>query len=492
MDMESLLFSERAPSRIALGLTLDRQRLLLRIWLVATDALALALTFYLAYWSRFDLSLTVAPEVAPDPAFYLRLGAALTPLFILIFAFLRLYDVETLLGGVAEYSRVFNACSHGHMILVICTFVDTGFVVSRTWVVASWALSFTTVALGRFLTRRAVYLLRSHGFFLTPAVIVGTNREAMTLSHDLADATNSGLCLIGFVSTRASTKGDHSSTLGPVSEVRSLIERYGIEDVVVAITALSREELLNLCEDVNPCRRARLRLSSGLYELLTTGVTVETKGPVPLVGINKVRLEPNQVLAKTTCEFAVALAIVILLTPLLLLIVLAIRVNSPGPIIHRRRVLGVSGRQFDAFKFRTMYTNGAEILEQHPELKAALEAEHKLKDDPRITPVGKWLRRYSLDELPQIFNVLRGEMGLVGPRMISPEEGEKYGRHRLNLLTVRPGITGLWQVSGRSDLTYDERIRLDMLYIRNYSIWADLQILFVQTVPAVISGRGAY
>ena len=109
MDMESLLFSERVPSRIALGLTLDRQRLLLRIWLVATDALALALTFYLAYWSRFDLSLTVAPEVAPDPGFYLRLGAALAPLFILIFAFLRLYDVETLLGGVAEYSSVFNA-----------------------------------------------------------------------------------------------------------------------------------------------------------------------------------------------------------------------------------------------------------------------------------------------------------------------------------------------------------------------------------------------
>ena len=139
-----------------------------------------------------------------------------------------------------------------------------------------------------------------------------------------------------------------------------------------------------------------------------------------------------------------------------------------------------------------MYVNGTEILERHPELKTALEANHKLKDDPRITRVGRWLRRYSLDELPQIFNVLRGEMGLVGPRMISPEEGEKYGRHRLNLLTVRPGITGLWQVSGRSDLTYDERIRLDMLYIRNYSIWADLQILFVQTVPAVISGRGAY
>ncbi len=121
-----------------------------------------------------------------------------------------------------------------------------------------------------------------------------------------------------------------------------------------------------------------------------------------------------------------------------------------------------------------------------------LERDHKVKDDPRITPVGRWLRRFSLDELPQLFNVLRGEMGLVGPRMISPAEVEKYGKHKMNLLTVRPGITGLWQVSGRSDLAYDERVRLDMAYIRNYSIWTDLQILFVQTLPAVVSGRGAY
>ena len=143
--------------------------------------------------------------------------------------------------------------------------------------------------------------------------------------------------------------------------------------------------------------------------------------------------------------FAVALAIVILLSPLLLLIVLAIRINSPGPIIHRRRVLGVSGRQFDAFKFRTMYVNGAEILERRPALKAALEADHKLKDDPRITRVGKWLRRYSLDEIPQLFNVIRGEMGLVGPRMISPEEAyaksNEKGRFRPLLRTPPADFT---------------------------------------------------
>jgi lipopolysaccharide/colanic/teichoic acid biosynthesis glycosyltransferase len=155
-------------------------------------------------------------------------------------------------------------------------------------------------------------------------------------------------------------------------------------------------------------------------------------------------------------------------------------------------VLGVSGKEFDAFKFRTMRVNGDALLADNPELHTELRANHKLKSDPRLTRVGMWLRKYSLDELPQLFNVIRGEMGLVGPRMITAGEVDKYGRHRLNLLTVKPGITGLWQVSGRSDLSYDERVNLDMYYIRNYSVWLDLQILFVQTLPAVVQGRGAY
>jgi lipopolysaccharide/colanic/teichoic acid biosynthesis glycosyltransferase len=153
--------------------------------------------------------------------------------------------------------------------------------------------------------------------------------------------------------------------------------------------------------------------------------------------------------------------------------------------------MGMNGSQFDAFKFRTMFVNGAEILADHPELQAELAQNHKLKDDPRITKVGKILRKFSLDEFPQFFNVLRGEMSLVGPRMISPEEIAMYNQWDINLLTVRPGLTGLWQVSGRSDIAYDERVRLDMYYIRNWSFWLDLQLI-LQTIPAVLRGRGAY
>ncbi len=138
-----------------------------------------------------------------------------------------------------------------------------------------------------------------------------------------------------------------------------------------------------------------------------------------------------------------------------------------------------------------MYTNGDEILEAHPELKAKLEHDHKLKEDPRITRVGNFLRKFSLDELPQFANVVRREMSVIGPRMITPAEVEKYHQWDINLMTVRPGISGLWQVSGRSDVSYEERVQLDMYYIRNWTIWLDLQII-IQTIPAVLKSKGAY
>ena len=138
-----------------------------------------------------------------------------------------------------------------------------------------------------------------------------------------------------------------------------------------------------------------------------------------------------------------------------------------------------------------MYADGDEILQGYPELVEELERTHKLKDDPRVTRIGHFLRKYSLDELPQLFNVFRREMSLVGPRMISPPEMKQYAKWGINLLTVRPGITGLWQVSGRSDLSYERRVRLDMYYIRNWSIWTDLYLI-AQTIPAVLRGTGAY
>lgn len=194
---------------------------------------------------------------------------------------------------------------------------------------------------------------------------------------------------------------------------------------------------------------------------------------------------------KALVDYALTIPSLVLISPLLLLIALMIKLDSPGPVVHRRRVLGMNGRIFYALKFRTMYVNGDEILAAYPRLRAKLNRNYSLESDPRLTRVGRILRQFGLDELPQLFNVLFQDMSLVGPRLITPDEIRKYGQHGEMLLTAMPGLTGLWQVSGRSDASYAERVKLDMEYIQNWSISMDLKIL-CHTVPAVMKGGGAY
>ncbi|MCA9972031.1 MAG: sugar transferase [Anaerolineales bacterium] len=199
----------------------------------------------------------------------------------------------------------------------------------------------------------------------------------------------------------------------------------------------------------------------------------------------------HNALMKAILDYVIVVPALLFIFPLLAMLGIAVWLDSPGPIIYRRRVLGKNGRVFDAFKFRTMYVNGDEILAQHPALRAELERNYKLKSDPRVTRVGKLLRKFSLDELPQLFNIVLQDMSIVGPRIITPDEIIKYGEHGAELKTVMPGLTGLWQVSGRSDTTYNERVHLDMEYIHNWSLWLDVKII-LRTVPAVMRGDGAY
>jgi len=194
---------------------------------------------------------------------------------------------------------------------------------------------------------------------------------------------------------------------------------------------------------------------------------------------------------KTFIDYALTLVGVVLISPLLILLALIVKLDSPGPVIYRRRVMGRGGTQFDAWKFRTMVINGDEILAAHPNLKVKWERDQKLEDDPRVTRSGNWMRKLSLDELPQLFNVLRGQMSLVGPRMFAPVERVRYGDAVDEILSVKPGITGLWQVSGRSNLSYADRARLDLEYARTRSVWMDLKLLLL-TVPAVLQKRGAF
>lgn len=196
-------------------------------------------------------------------------------------------------------------------------------------------------------------------------------------------------------------------------------------------------------------------------------------------------------LAKRAIDIIISALVLAVLSPIIFLIALAIKLDSRGPALYRREVVGRGGKPFDAFKLRTMLEDGDPKLEQDSGLLEEFNNNHKLKDDPRVTRIGRILRKMSIDELPQLINVLRGEMSLVGPRMISFPELARFGEWQDHILEVRPGITGLWQVNGRSNLEYEERVRLNVYYVNNRSLMLDLGIL-ARTIPAVITGRGAY
>lgn len=225
---------------------------------------------------------------------------------------------------------------------------------------------------------------------------------------------------------------------------------------------------------------------------------VHFQGPEPVTTFDSMiaradfpKCSPLRTFVKNALERPLALAGLCVVSPLLLVLAACVRVSGRGPVIHRRRVVGQYGVEFDAFKFRTMVEDADQILAQDTALRSAFVVNHKLADDPRVTPIGRFLRRYSLDELPQLWNVVRGEMWLIGPRMVTKEELARYGAEVPTLLSMKPGITGLWQVSGRQTTSYERRVQLDIQYVNEWRFGSDLQIL-LRTFAEVVRARGAH
>lgn len=460
--------------------------------LVVNDTLTVLISFAVAYAVRFWSDLPIFREGWVNPEFYAMVVLAMTPVYLGLFAAYGLYHSVNLLGGTAEYARMFNAVTNGVLLVIIVSFLVPEFVVARGFLLLSWGLLVVFGITGRFMVRRFVYAQRQAGRFINRTLIVGANPEGIAIVEQLRSAKTNGMQIVGFIDDYLPIGSEPIPGVPVLSSSTSFafqIQQHDIDTVIVANTAMMREQLLSLYSTLDTFQDVEVRLASGLFELLTTGVRVREEGFVPLLVLNKTRITGIHLIAKTLLDYTLAATAVLALIPFFLVVAYLIKRDSPGPVIYRRRVVGQGRREFDAFKLRTMHINGDRLLT--PEQKRELEEHGKLKDDPRVTRIGAFLRKYSLDELPQLVNVLRGEMSLIGPRMITRQELEKFGKWQHNLSTVKPGLTGLWQVSGRSDLSYEERVRLDMHYIRNHTIWLDLQILF-QTIPAMLTGRGAY
>jgi exopolysaccharide biosynthesis polyprenyl glycosylphosphotransferase len=459
---------------------------------VGLDALALALTFVLAYVIRFQFDLPIFRVGNESPSFYTHIGLWTLPAWLGLFLLYRLYDRRFIFVGAQEYGRVFSGCTVGALGIIVISFFYEIPSVARGWLVLVWLLSIVTVCSERFVARRFLRQLHRRGLLTTPTIIVGTNEEGWALAEQLLDDYRSGMRLVGFVAASAGERDapfSRLSVLGGLDDLPGLLSAWDAADLVIATTALTRDELLDLYRRFGHDERIELRLSSGLYEFRTTGVRVQEFSAVPLMTLERVRITGADAVLKALLDYTAAFLGVLVLLPCLALVAALVRLDSAGPIIYRRRVLGRGGTQFDAFKFRTMIPDRRK--RQVPISFPDRRSSEKPAYDPRVTRIGRLLRITSLDELPQLVNVLRGEMSLVGPRMISPDEARLYGKWQFNLLTVKPGITGPWQTRGRCTLSYEERVRLSMDYIRNYSVWLDLEIL-LRTIPSVISGRGAF
>jgi exopolysaccharide biosynthesis polyprenyl glycosylphosphotransferase len=469
----------------------SEQRLLVA-GLLLTDASVIALSFALSYAVRFWLSLPFFDSGDIRPWFYSFIVVMLVPAYLALFQIYGLYDRTNLLGGTTEYARVFNAVTTGVLLVVFINFLQPDFVVARAWLLLAWALMVVLGISNRFLMRRMIYWQRQNDHFVDRTLIVGANPEGLAVAEQLGLARTSGARIIGFIDDYLPVGFEPLvgvPVLGSSTTFSALVESESIDTVVIANTAITRERLLGIYGALETLQEVEVRMASGLFELLTTSVRVREEGNVPLVVLNKTRITGIHLLCKTLLDYTLTAAALLCLMPVFVALAIMIKRDSTGPVFYRRRVVGQGKREFDAFKFRTMRIEGNRLLT--PEQQQELEEQGKLKDDPRVTKAGTLLRRYSLDELPQLINVLRGEMSLIGPRMITMPELVKFGKWQHNLATVKPGLTGLWQVSGRSDLSYEDRVRLDMHYIRNHSIWLDIQILF-QTIPALLTGRGAY
>jgi exopolysaccharide biosynthesis polyprenyl glycosylphosphotransferase len=335
--------------------------------------------------------------------------------------------------------------------------------------------------------------LRQAGVGVDRVLIVGAGEIGRTVMRNIMAQPELGYCLIGFLDddpTKGHTDIGPFKALGPVENLPEVISTHGIDQVIITLPWQYHRKIVRLMSECGESG-ALPRVVPDLFQLSLGGVDVEAINGIPLISIKQSSLTGLNFATKRAFDLVFAALALVLLAPLWLAIALAIRLDSPGPVLFRQLRAGRNGKPITVYKFRSMY-HGAEAEQQ--KLQALNEASgplFKIKEDPRRTRVGRWIRQTSLDELPQVLNVLRGDMSLVGPRPALLSEVAQYQDWHNKRLEVLPGITGLWQVSGRSDLTFDEMVMLDIYYAENWTMLQDLRIL-LRTVPQVLFGDGAY
>lgn len=464
--------------------------------MMATDVLAVLFALCLASIFRFNFTYPEWFHISPSHWPVLRLP--LEPGYLLFFlvSLILVNRREGLYGPLQTHSfwhelrRTIQACFTAGLLLCGAMYVMRDTSSSRTIVAYLLCLTTLFLALLRSYWRHSLYRRYKRGLDTRNVLIIGASHIGNVVRKQITHNNHLGRTFKGFLEIRqgsCATGSDHF-LVGNLGQLDRLVRQHFVDEIIIA-DRCSTSEVIDLVETARELD-VEVLVIPGFYEELTPEAPIEYLGTFPVVALHRRNAKVIAHLLKRIWDFAVSAMLLIGLLPTLLVIALLIKLDSPGPVLYTADRVGKKGRVFPCYKFRTMVTN-AEQLKQS--LAAQNERDgvlFKMKNDPRITKVGRVLRKFSLDELPQLLNVLRGDMSLVGPRPPIASEVQRYEVQHFRRLEVLPGLTGLWQVRARQDPSFERYVGLDLAYVENWSFWLDLKIL-VRTAEVVLRGTGA-
>ena len=476
----------------------DRRSKLLGTVTLLQDLAVTALAFVVAYYLRDLLARSEffaghLHEIYPFD-YYIPLMLVFLLVWAVVGYFSRFYRDLELSNPIQVVLNLLN------QLAIVLVFIYAGLYlfrrsdISRTYVMMVGMVDLVLLVAGRYISYNGIAWMRQHLGRYHYFLIIGCGSRAHEMATLIEESRGMGLRLVGFVNptSEGSKLSDRFGRYDvfPLSTVEQVLRDRVIDEVVFAVSMqeLARlEPLMSHCASVGVKTRVQLEFLPSPY----SRIYLENFRDVPLLSLSTAPESELLLFLKRTVDVVVAAFSLVLLVPLLITIAAAIRITSPGDVLFRQTRCGLGGRRFTLFKFRSMVNNAEQLRAELHQLNELDGPAFKISDDPRITPVGRILRRFSLDELPQLWNILRGDMSFVGPRPAIPDEVEKYEPWQCRRLRMRPGLTCIWVLEGRSHVDFHRWIQLDLAYIDNWSLWLDCKIFF-RTIPIVISGKGAY
>ncbi len=466
--------------------TFDGPSLRPKVVLMAADALAV-----LTFSTLAALLVEVWGLGRPDAANQLWWASVLTtPLWLAIFAKERLYNTRFIGRRIDEFRRVVNASILGTVAVAIAANM-AGILPSRGGLILLGLCAVVVVTIEREIARRIFLRLRAGGRMVRYVVVAGANPEGREIAAMLQAEPWLGYQVVGFVDdhARSTEPVPGVSLLGSTADLPGILREYPNTSVIVAASGVDSDVTNRLARDLLD-QGVHVELSSTLRDISSQRLTVRPLGRFPIVYVEPVTRGGWRAWAKRSFDVVGASVGLVLAAPILAIIAIAVKLDSRGPVLFRQVRVGRDSEPFEVLKVRTMVADAESLLADLQDLNEADGPLFKMANDPRITRVGRILRATSLDELPQLWNVLRGDMSLVGPRPALPHETEEWDALLTQRLRVKPGITGMWQVNGRSDTSFEDYTRLDLYYVDNWSLATDLAIL-AKTVPVVLLRKGA-